>query len=128
MERIQRTNTLKTALTGASIKEGVVPPGQCSQEQQVMPFRYPATADGSSRHTQRVVLGSHNSTTARSTCCRKVATWNVNTLYQAGKVENIKKEARRLKLGSLGLSEARWTGCGNITSGYWTFLFWLRKA
>ena len=127
MEWIQRTNTLKTALTGGSIKEGVVPHGQCSQEQQVMPFRYPATADGSSRHAQRV-LGSHNSTTARSTCYRKVATWNVDTLYQAGKVENIKKEARRLKLGILGLSEVRWRDCGNITSGYWTFLFWWRKA
>ena len=88
----------------------------------MLPVRYPATADGSSRHAQRV-LGSHNSTTGRSTCYRKVATWNVNTLNQAGKLENIKKEARRLKLDILGVSQVRWTGSGSITSGDWTFYY-----
>ena len=85
-------------------------------EQQVLPVHYPATADGSSRHAQRV-LGNHNRATVGSTCYRKVATWYVNTLYEAGKLENIKKEARMLKLDILGVSKARWTGSRNRTSG-----------
>lgn len=37
----------------------------------------------------------------------KVATWNVRSLYQAGKIHNVEAERKRLKCDILGLSEVR---------------------
>ena len=45
----------------------------------------------------------------RRTC---IATWNVRTLYAAGKLEQADKEARRLNIDIVGISEARWTSFG----------------
>ena len=42
----------------------------------------------------------------------RIGTWNVRTLYQVGKLNQLVGEARRLKLEILGVSEARWTGFG----------------
>ena len=102
--------------------EGAVAPGRCSHDQQVLPVCYPAIADGSTRHVQRVP-GNRNRVTARSTCCCKLASWNVNTVYQSGKLENLKKEAKRMKLDVVGVSEVRWTGCGNLNSGGLSFYY-----
>ena len=44
-------------------------------------------------------------------------------MYQAGKLEIIKKEAKKLKLDILVVSEVRWTGSGMITSDDWTFYY-----
>lgn len=41
--------------------------------------------------------------------CR-VATWNVKSLYQAGKLDNAIKEMRRLDVSIMGISEVRWKG------------------
>jgi len=38
---------------------------------------------------------------------KRIGTWNVNTLLQAGKIENLKIEMRRMKLDILGISEMR---------------------
>ncbi|GFO30004.1 POU domain protein [Plakobranchus ocellatus] len=46
-----------------------------------------------------------------------IATWNIRTLLQKGKLENIKQEMERMKFDILGLSEVRWKGAGKITSG-----------
>ena len=40
-------------------------------------------------------------------CCSRIATWNVNTLYQVGNLDNLKKEAERMKLDVVGVSEVR---------------------
>ncbi|KAK3750258.1 hypothetical protein RRG08_041287 [Elysia crispata] len=40
----------------------------------------------------------------------KIATWNVITLYQEGKIENVIKEMDRMNLNIVGLAETRWTG------------------
>ena len=52
---------------------------------------------------------------------RRIATRNVNTLYQDGKFENFLREAERMNLDAVGVSEVRWTGSGETTSGGWTF-------
>ena len=54
---------------------------------------------------------------------RRIATWNVNTLYQDGKFENLLREAERMNLDAVGVSEVRWTGSGQTTSGGWTFYY-----
>ena len=43
---------------------------------------------------------------------RKIGTWNVRTLNQDGKLENVIMKMKRLKLDILGLSEVRWTNSG----------------
>ena len=38
--------------------------------------------------------------------------WNVRTLYEAGKLVQVAREANRYNLSILGMSEIRWTGSG----------------
>lgn len=45
----------------------------------------------------------------------KIATWNVRSLYQAGKYDNLCLEMNDLKIDILGVSETRWTGDGKIS-------------
>ena len=48
-----------------------------------------------------------------------VGTWNVRTMNQAGKLENVKEEMKRNGLRVLGLCEVRWKGGGDFESdGY----------
>ena len=42
----------------------------------------------------------------------RIGTWNVLTLAQQGKLAQLASEARRMKLGILGLSEVRWPNFG----------------
>ena len=39
-------------------------------------------------------------------------TWNVRTMYEAGKVAQITKETRRCNIQDPGISESRWNGSG----------------
>lgn len=39
----------------------------------------------------------------------RIGTWNVRTLYKAGKLENLVQEAEIMKLDILGIAETRWT-------------------
>ena len=45
----------------------------------------------------------------------KIGTWNINTMYQAGRTAQIAAEMRRYKLHVLGISEVRWLSAGQIT-------------
>ena len=45
-----------------------------------------------------------------------IATWNVRTMNESGKLENVKREMERLKVNVLGLSEVRWKGEGDFMS------------
>ena len=49
----------------------------------------------------------------------RIATWNARTMNQPGKLECITKEASRLKLDVLGLSEVRWLGSRNGRGDMW---------
>ena len=53
----------------------------------------------------------------------KIATWNVRTMHQAGKLQNVKEEAIRLKLDILGLAEVRWLGSGKLASDDHTLIY-----
>ena len=50
----------------------------------------------------------------------KIGTWNVRTLKQGGKLENLKTEMQKNKVFVLGVREVRWTGQGEIRSGDYT--------
>ena len=45
---------------------------------------------------------------------KKIATWNVRTLYQTGKVVQVIKESENYNLAILGVTKMRWTGSGKI--------------
>ena len=42
------------------------------------------------------------------------ATWNVKTLYQPGKIDNVIQEMAEMKIDVLGLAETRWTNSGTF--------------
>lgn len=46
----------------------------------------------------------------------KVATWNVRSLLQAGKLANVIQEMDRLKINIIGLSETKWPGTKKFIS------------
>ncbi|PNF38086.1 hypothetical protein B7P43_G16077 [Cryptotermes secundus] len=53
----------------------------------------------------------------------KIGTWNVTTLNQAGKLENLKTEMEKNEVSVLGVSEVRWKGQGEIRSGDYTVYY-----
>ncbi|GFO19099.1 craniofacial development protein 2-like [Plakobranchus ocellatus] len=53
----------------------------------------------------------------------KIATWNVRTLHQKVKLENVVKEMERMNLNILGLAEVRWTGAGSMKLGSKTLIY-----
>ena len=52
-----------------------------------------------------------------------IGTWNVRTLLQSGKLENIKKEMSRTGVNILGMSEMRWIGAGEIRSDKFKMIY-----
>ena len=58
-------------------------------------------------------------TTLLSTRKTDIGTWNVRTMYEAGKMAQVAAEMRRYKLALLGISEVRWTQAGHtrLTTG-----------
>ena len=72
---------------------------------KVIPDRYPATVCRNSKFTSRI------------------ATWNVRTTYQSGKMDNIIMEMKRMKISILGVCEVRWTKSGKVTSEGTTFTY-----
>ena len=49
----------------------------------------------------------------------KIGTWNVRTLAQKGKLQNLMAEMKRLEIGILGISEMRWKDQGAMCkNGY----------
>ena len=46
-----------------------------------------------------------------------VGTWNVQTLWTAGKLELLRNEMKRFRYDIIGISEVRWTGKGETPNG-----------
>jgi hypothetical protein len=53
----------------------------------------------------------------------KIGTWNVRTLKQGGKLENLKTEMRKNEVYVLCVNEVRWKGQGEIRSGDYTVYY-----
>lgn len=111
MERQYKENTDNGVKGSCFQKEVAVPPGRNSHEQQVTSVRHQDTASRSEGHAQQVTLLRHQET-ASTTRKYRVATWNVRTLHQAVKLENVEREMTMLGVDILGLSEVRWPGAG----------------
>ena len=62
-------------------------------------------------HVQQVTSGRHPAT-ARTQ--QLIACWNVRTLYQKGKLDNVVQEMDRMKINNLGIAETRWQGTNSI--------------
>lgn len=45
---------------------------------------------------------------------QNVATWNVRTVYQIGKLDNIRYKMHRMKVSIIGINEVRWPGVGYV--------------
>ena len=46
-----------------------------------------------------------------------VGTWNVQTLWAAGKLQLLRNEMKRFKYDIIGISEVRWTGKDETPNG-----------
>ena len=71
----------------------------------------------------RQVSPDRHQATVRNRHQLKIRKWNVQTLMQKGKLENVREEMKRIKISILGLSETRWKGAGCIKSDSYNILF-----
>ncbi|GFO12462.1 craniofacial development protein 2-like protein [Plakobranchus ocellatus] len=80
-------------------------------------FKSIPVSSGKESYVPQVTPDRHQATARKLKDKLNIATWNIRTLLQKGKLENIKQEMERMKLTILGLSEVRWKEAGKITSG-----------
>ena len=73
--------------------------------------------------TGRSVSDGFRKTGSRGQRMINIATWNVRTLYECGKLSQVKAEAERLSIDIMGMSETRWTGNGQFQTDGWTFYY-----
>lgn len=99
----QNTQNSVNSVKGVSSSPGDFSLGRVDYVGQVSPDRHPATV----RYRTKIRIG----------------TWNVQTLLQKGKLDNVKQEMKRMNLNILGLSEMRWKGAGCITSDNYTIIY-----
>ncbi|GFO32009.1 craniofacial development protein 2 [Plakobranchus ocellatus] len=80
---------------------------------------------GRDSHVQQVAPDRHPASTRKIKTDKisKIAMWNVRTLHQKGKLENVVKEMERINLKILGLAEVRWTGAGSMKLGSKTLIY-----
>ena len=69
-------------------------------------------------HAQQVEQDHHTATVRKNIRKPlKVAAWNVRTLFEGGKLENVKQEMERLNINILAVCETRWTGSSDFLTG-----------
>ena len=74
------------------------------------------TSPGRRLSTQQGAFDSHHVTDCNTRTKMNIATWNVRTMHQAVKLQNVKEEAIRLKVDILVLAEVRWLCSGKLVS------------
>ncbi|XP_023233867.1 craniofacial development protein 2-like [Centruroides sculpturatus] len=52
-----------------------------------------------------------------------IGTWNVRTLYELGKLDNLIQEIKSMRLDVMGICETRWTGTGMIYKNEYTMMY-----
>ena len=55
--------------------------------------------------------------------CLKIGKWNLRTLYQPGKFENLIQELKNVNLDILGIAETHWTEEGKIIKENHTMIY-----
>lgn len=60
--------------------------------------------------------GKSKNKNKNNTTLTRIATWNIKTLYKAGKLTTVAMEMRRMGIEVLGLSEVRWPNAGECIS------------
>ena len=72
---------------------------------------------GRDHHVLHVIPDRYPATVSRTNNLnKKIATWNVRTMYQSGKMDNIMKEVKRMKSNILDVCEVRWAQSGKLAS------------
>ena len=79
----------------------------------------PAVSLGRTRHEQQVASDRQHATVCKPKNSGvkskiRLATWNVRTLHQPGKLYNLEREMRMLQVDVMGVAEVRWTGAGSV--------------
>ena len=83
-----------------------------------------AASSGRDSHAQQVTPYRHQTTAYKKKIkIRRTATWNVRTMLQKGKLDNIKKEMERMNVNIMGLCEVRWRGAGTIMSDTYKIIY-----
>ena len=65
----------------------------------------------------------HQATLCNNRVKTKIETCNAGTLHKLGKLENLLKEQKRLKVNIFGISEMRWTGAGTVKKDDYTMIY-----
>lgn len=67
----------------------------------------------------KIILKNDRQRSNETAIKMKVATWNVRSMYETGKIHNAIKEMKRMQIDILGVSEMRWPGTGECNiDGY----------
>ena len=81
------------------------------------------TSSGGRLSTQQGTFDRHPVTACNTREKLKMATWNVRTMYQAGKLENIVLETKRMGIDIMGLTEVRWLQSVKIVCNDHTLIY-----
>ena len=77
-----------------------------------------SSSPGKDHYVRQVAPDRHQATKRHNKVIR-IGTWNVRTMLQCGKLENVKQEMARLEISILGVCETWWKHTGDIqTEGY----------
>ena len=122
MDQVNQANNVN-GVNESPANAGAASPGRANHAvRQVIPNRQQATARMRGGPV-RQVTSDRTQATVRVDENILIAAWNVNTLHQAGKYENLKRERRRMGLDIVGVSEARWTGVGECEDDEVKFIY-----
>lgn len=81
-------------------------------------------SSGRDQHVLQVLPDRHPATVAKSQSkVLVIGTWNVRTLMEIGKLDNIKREMGKMNVNILGLCETRLVGAGDMYSDDYRMIY-----